>query len=172
MVVLQVDLVACFDLFVFELVRFVLLFRLFSVFGFWRRVIGGSSFLDRLRGLLWWFVSWGVPFWLVSGVLCADRFWFEVGSKFVTQVLLGCYDVNSDRPELEWWSKLNVWSKINIKCFIDHCWWCWFLEELLLGDSAFWWCWWFFIRGFLVFLFSLFGVYLGFNPAIYNIFCH
>jgi len=32
-VVMQVDLVACFVLFVFELVRFALLFRLFSVFG-------------------------------------------------------------------------------------------------------------------------------------------
>jgi len=43
-VVMQVDLVACFDLFVFELVRFALLSRLFYVFGFWHRVIGGSSF--------------------------------------------------------------------------------------------------------------------------------
>jgi hypothetical protein len=43
-VVMQVDLVACFDLFVFELVHFALLFCLFSVFGFWYRVIGGSSF--------------------------------------------------------------------------------------------------------------------------------
>jgi len=33
-VVMQVDLVAGFDFFVFELVRFELLFRLFSVFGF------------------------------------------------------------------------------------------------------------------------------------------
>jgi hypothetical protein len=43
-VVMQVDLVACFDLFVFELVRFALLFCLFSVFGLWHQVIGGSSF--------------------------------------------------------------------------------------------------------------------------------
>jgi len=41
-------LVACFDLFVFEPVRFALLFRLFSVFGFWHRVIGGSSFWTGL----------------------------------------------------------------------------------------------------------------------------
>jgi len=32
--------VACFDLFMFELVRFTLLFRLFSIFGFWHRVFG------------------------------------------------------------------------------------------------------------------------------------
>jgi len=43
-VVMQVVLVACFDLFVFELVRFALLFHLFSVFGFWHQVICGSSF--------------------------------------------------------------------------------------------------------------------------------
>lgn len=41
---MQVDLVACFDLVVFELVRFALLFRFFTVFGLWHRVIGGSSF--------------------------------------------------------------------------------------------------------------------------------
>jgi len=43
-VVMHVDLMACFDSLVFELVRFALLFRLFSVFGFWHWVIGGSSF--------------------------------------------------------------------------------------------------------------------------------
>ena len=41
---IEVVLVACFDLFVFELVRFVLLFHIFYVFGFWHRVFGGSSF--------------------------------------------------------------------------------------------------------------------------------
>jgi len=43
-VVMQVVWVACLVLFVFELVRFALLFRLFSVFGLWHRVFGGSSF--------------------------------------------------------------------------------------------------------------------------------
>jgi len=43
-VVMQVDLVAWFDSFVFELVRFALLFRCFSVFGFWLWVFGGSCF--------------------------------------------------------------------------------------------------------------------------------
>jgi len=42
--VMQFDLVACFDLFVFELVHFALLFRFFSVFGFWHQVFGGSCF--------------------------------------------------------------------------------------------------------------------------------
>ena len=117
--------------------------------GFW-----WVEFLDRLRFLLWWFVSWGVPFWLVSGVLWADRFWFEVGSKFVTQVLLGCWDVSFDIPELEWWLKLNVWSKITIGCLIDHCWRYWFFEELLLGYWAFWGCWWFYLGFFGGFIFS------------------
>ena len=45
---MQVDLVACFDLFVFELVRFVLLFRFFSCLwilasGYW-----WVEFFDRL----------------------------------------------------------------------------------------------------------------------------
>jgi len=105
------------------------------------------EFLDRFRYLLWWFVSWGVPFWLVLGVLWANRFWFEVGSKFVSQVLLGCCDVSSDRPELEWWSKLNVWSYYSIGCRIDQCLRCWLFEELLLGVLAFWECWWFFFGG-------------------------
>jgi len=43
-VVMLIDLVAWFDLFVFELVRFALLFRFFSIFGFWHRVFGGLSF--------------------------------------------------------------------------------------------------------------------------------
>jgi len=47
-VVMQVDLVACFDSFVFELVRFVLLFYLFFVFGFWHWIFGGSSFWSGL----------------------------------------------------------------------------------------------------------------------------
>jgi len=46
-VVMQGDLVACFE-FVFELVRFALLFCLFSVFGFWHRVLGGSRFWTGL----------------------------------------------------------------------------------------------------------------------------
>jgi len=124
------------------------------------------EFLGMLRCLLWWFVSWGVPFWLVSGVLWTDRFWFEVGSKFVSQVLLGYCDVSSDRPKLEWWSKLNLWSNITIGCLFDHCWRCCFFEELLLGVSTFWGCWWFFFGGFWCFYF-LFLVYkLGFNPLI------
>jgi len=43
-VVMQVDLVTCFDFFVFELVRSALLFRLSSVFGFWHRVLVGRVF--------------------------------------------------------------------------------------------------------------------------------
>ena len=42
-------------------------------------------------------------------------------------------------------------------CLIDHCWRCWFFEDLLLGVSAV-----VFLWGFWVFLFSLFGVILGF----------
>ena len=55
-VVMQVDLVACFDLFVFMLVRFALLFHLFSVFGFWHRVFGevkvSALVVRELRGCL------------------------------------------------------------------------------------------------------------------------
>jgi len=47
-VVMQVNLVAHFDLFVFELVCIALLFHLFSVFGCWHRVIGGWSFWTGL----------------------------------------------------------------------------------------------------------------------------
>ena len=121
--------------------------------GFW-----WVEFLVRFRCLLWWFVSWGVHFLLVSVVLWTDRFWFEVGSKFMTQVLLGGCDISSDKPELEWWSKLNVWSIITIGCLIDHCWRCWFFDELLLGVSAFRGCWWFFFLGGFGVLFSFFLV--------------
>ena len=65
--------------------------------GFW-----WVEFLDKLRCLLWWFVSWVVLCWLVSGVLWADRFWFEAESKFVTHVLLSCCDVSSDRRNLSY----------------------------------------------------------------------
>ncbi|AES72364.1 transmembrane protein, putative [Medicago truncatula] len=43
-VVMQVDLVACFDLFVFELVHFALLFRLFAVFDFGIELLVGRVF--------------------------------------------------------------------------------------------------------------------------------
>jgi len=45
----------------------------------WHRDFGGPS-LDKFRCLLWWVVSWRVPFWFVSGVWWANRFWFEIGS--------------------------------------------------------------------------------------------
>lgn len=55
-VVMQVDLVACIDLYVFELVRFALLFRLFCLWilasGYW-----WVEFLDMLRCLFRWFVN-------------------------------------------------------------------------------------------------------------------
>lgn len=54
----------------------------------------------------------------------------------MTQVFLGFWDGSSDRPELEWWWKLNVWSIIIIGCLIDLDWWCSFFEELSLGVSA------------------------------------
>jgi len=43
-VVMQVDFVACFGLFMFELIRFALLFHLFYVLRIWRMDNGGPSF--------------------------------------------------------------------------------------------------------------------------------
>ena len=92
------------------------------------RVIGfySDAKLRWDRGRRWGYVdsSNGDVFDDVVWFLRVDRFWFEVGSKFVPQVPLGCCDVSSDWPELEWWSKLNVWRNITIGCLFDHFWRC------------------------------------------------
>lgn len=106
MVVMQVDLVACCDLLCSSwfALCYCSAFSLSLNFGIGLLVGRGfgqvkvSALVAReLRG----------AFLTCVRVLWADRFRFEVGSKFVTQVLLGCCDVSSDIPELEWWSKLK-----------------------------------------------------------------
>jgi len=124
----------------------------FSVFRFWHRVLVGRVFGQVKVSALVVREMRGAFFNSVAS-LVGRLLLIRGREQFVTQVLLGCYGVSSNRLELEWWSKLTVWSKITIWCLIDQCWRCWFFAELLLGDSTFW--------GFLVFLFSLFGVILG-----------
>jgi len=73
----------------------------------WASGLWWAEFLDRLWCLLWWFVSWGVPFWFMSGVWWADHYDSRSRTSFLTQVLLGFVGGSSVLPKL---SGGRVWS--------------------------------------------------------------
>jgi len=104
---MQVDLVAHFNLFVFELVRFALLFRLSLSLDFGTGLLVGRVFeqvkvsipvVRELRGV----------FLTCVGSLVGRSLLIRGRKQVCDSGPLGCCDVSSDRPKLEWWSKLNV----------------------------------------------------------------
>ena len=93
-------------------------FHLFSVLRIWHRDIGGPSFWTGLNVCS--SGSWveGCLFDLCLESGWKNHFWFEIGSHFFTQVLLGLFGVSSDISEVEWWLNVIVWSNKSLSVAI------------------------------------------------------